>query len=154
VLVRTSRLVAGVALAVVLAGCGQGPVTVDPPEPRGAARAACRALIDDLPANLGGAEARQVEPTDSLAAAWGDPPITLRCGVARPDALTPTSECFEINGVGWYAEQATRGTIFTTIGRATFVEVAVPEAYQPAADPLVELASSITRHVGQVKPCQ
>jgi hypothetical protein len=142
VLVRTSRLVAGVALAVVLAGCGQGPVTVDPPEPRGAARAACRALIDDLPANLGGAEARQV------------PPITLRCGVARPDALTPTSECFEINGVGWYAEQATRGTIFTTIGRATFVEVAVPEAYQPAADPLVELASSITRHVGQVKPCQ
>ncbi|MEQ4204609.1 DUF3515 domain-containing protein [Actinopolymorpha sp. B17G11] len=144
----------GVALAFALTGCGQGPVSVEPPEPSGAAKGACRALIDDLPANVGGGKARRVEPPEALAAAWGDPPITLRCGVARPEALTPTSECFEINGVGWYAEKATRGTIFTTVGRATYVEVAVPEAYDPAADSLVDLASSVDRRVRQVKPCQ
>ncbi|MEQ7124783.1 DUF3515 domain-containing protein [Actinopolymorpha sp. B11F2] len=142
------------ALAFVLTGCGQGPVTVEPPQPRGAVKAACRALVEDLPTSVGGGESRPVDPPEALAAAWGDPPITLRCGVARPEALTPTSECFEINGVGWYAEKATRGTIFTTVGRATYVEVAVPEAYDPAADSLVDLASSVDRRVRQVKPCQ
>jgi hypothetical protein len=144
----------GAALACVLSACGQGPVTVDPPRPAGAAKAACRALIDNLPTSVGGGDSRRVGPPDALAAAWGDPPITLRCGVDRPEALTATSACAEINGVGWFAEEATRGTIFTTVGRTTYVEVTVPQAYDPPADPLVDLAASVRDHVRAEQPCQ
>jgi hypothetical protein len=144
----------GAALASVLSGCGQGPVTVDPPRPAGTAKAACRALVGDLPASVAGVDARTIDPPDAPAAAWGDPPITLRCGVTRPRALTPTSACVEVNGVGWFAEEATRGTIFTTIGRTTYVEVTVPQEYDPAAEPLVDLAVSVRRHVSAERACQ
>ena len=69
-------------------------------------------------------------------AAWGDPAVVLRCGVPKPDALTRTSACFEVDGVGWLATQDGRevsgdapvegALTFTTIGRATYVEVEVP----------------------------
>ena len=53
----------------------------------------------------------------------------LRCGAPAPPTLTNQSECLDINGIGWFAEEATGGMIFTTIGRATFVEVSVPTQY-------------------------
>ena len=45
-------------------------------------------------------------PPGTFSAAWGRPPIMLRCGVAQPAGLTAASECFEVNGVGWFAEPA------------------------------------------------
>ena len=49
-----------------------------------------------------------------------------RCGagVQQPPGLSHGSECFEVNGVGWFAEEAEGGYLFTTIGRPAFVEVA------------------------------
>jgi hypothetical protein len=101
-----------------------------------------------------GQDARPVEPADALAAAWGDPPIVLRCGVERPARLRPSSPCLEVDGVGWFPQQAARGHLFTTVGRSAYVEVAVPEAYQPAAEPLVDLADAIRRHIPERRPCQ
>ena len=41
---------------------------------------------------------RDTSPTDPAVAAWGDPAVVARCGVA---ALGPTdTECVEVDGVG------------------------------------------------------
>ena len=115
-----------------------------PPSPTDRVQAMCGDLIDALPETVADdLDARDVDPSDALAAAWGDPAVVLRCGVPKPDALTRTSACFEVDGVGWLATQDGRevsgdapveGTLtFTTIGRAAYVEVEVPADGRPPA---------------------
>jgi hypothetical protein len=107
----------------------------------------------DLPGTVLDGKRRKVAP-GRFAAAWGDPPISLRCGVDKPPGLTAASACFEVNGVGWYAEQATTGYLFTTIGRTAYVEVGVPSRYAPEANALVDLAAAVSAHDPLVKRCQ
>jgi hypothetical protein len=138
-----------VAVALLPAGCSS---TVDVGGPtRGPAE--CRALVRGLPDTVDGQSRRDVQPEQALAAAWGDPPIVLRCGVPAPAALTASSTCAEVNGVGWFAEQRADAYRFTTIGRSANVEVQVPYDYQPAADALVDLAADVRRQVPEVQPC-
>jgi hypothetical protein len=125
---------------------------VPDPSPSGEASQACTALLGDLPDKVLNGERRQVEP-GRFSAAWGDPPITLRCGVEKPPGLTSTSSCFEVNGVGWFAEEVSGGYLFTTIGRTTYVEVAVPSDYAPEANALVDLADAVNAHDPAIKPC-
>ncbi|MDP9418498.1 MAG: DUF3515 domain-containing protein, partial [Actinomycetota bacterium] len=86
---------------------------------------------------------RATDPDSPYAAAWGDPSIVLRCGVARPAALRPESQVLTVNGVDWLAEEKESGYRFTTSGRAAFVEVVVPDDYAPEVDPLVDLAAPV-----------
>jgi Protein of unknown function (DUF3515) len=134
----------------MLAGCSAGAVEVDAPT-RGPAE--CRTLVRALPHTVDGHQRRDVQPPDALAAAWGDPPILLRCGVPTPAGLTPSSSCAEVNGVGWFAEQRADAYRFTTIGRSANVQVQVPYDYQPAADALVDLASAVRDQVPEEQPC-
>ena len=145
------------ALAVLLAllvaaGCA-GPVALEEPQPDAAARDRCTALLAALPEQVLQATRRPTEP-GVLTAAWGDPPITLRCGVAAPPGLTPSSECLEVDGVGWFSEEAEGGVLFTTVGRAVFVEVGVPEQYAPPVNPLVDLADAVAAQDPVVQPCR
>ena len=87
---------------------------------------------------------RTVEP-GTLSAAWGDPTITLKCGVEKPPGLGDASECFEVNGVGWFAEEAEGGYLFTTIGRSAYVQVGVPTEYAPEANALVDVAEAVKK---------
>lgn len=140
---------------VVLAGCS-AEVALEAPSPSPQDARACAALTADLPATVAGQAARDVAGTEqapSLLAAWGTPPITLRCGVVAPPSLTATSQCYEVDGVGWFAEQAPDGFLFTTIGRQVFVEVGVPSRYAPEADVLIELAAPVTDHDPVLQPC-
>jgi hypothetical protein len=43
--------------------------------------------------------------------------------------------------------------VFTTIGRAAYVELSVPAEYEPAADALVDVAAVVKAAVPQVQPC-
>ena len=88
-------------------------------------------------------------PTTPLAA-WGDPPIVLRCGVGRPEDMAPTSEAVEIDGVSWFPQQLTAGYRFTTTGLGTRVEVTVPAAYAPETGPLVDLSPVIAASMPSV----
>ena len=99
-------------------------------------------MIDALPRTVAGQDRRTTTP-EGLTAAWGDPPIVLRCGVPRPAALMPTSQLVTVDGVDWFAEPLSNGYLFTTYGRAAYVEVAVPSAYQPPAAVLTELAAAV-----------
>jgi Protein of unknown function (DUF3515) len=150
--------------AVLLTCCGgPGPVQVAGPPPRHDARAQCSELISGLPGRVAGKDKRDVSTDGASAGAWGDPPIVLRCGVPRPAALRRTSPCYEIDHVGWLATQHGRsvsttspikGTLdFTTIGRSAYVEVSVPDAYQPQADALADLAAAIAKATRSVHPC-
>lgn len=119
-----------------------------PPDP---IRQRCAALMAALPETVLDQRRRAVEPGE-LSAAWGDPTITLRCGVDRPPGLGAASECFEVNGVGWFAEEAQGGYLFTTIGRPVYVQVGVPTAYAPEANALVDLADAV-RTIPVDRPC-
>ncbi|RCK71555.1 DUF3515 domain-containing protein [Desertihabitans brevis] len=144
-------MLTGAVLA--LAGC-TAEVAVDVPSPGPEAAAVCSALVADLPERVVGQPTRDVAADPGApVAAWGTPPITLRCGVPAPAALEPTSQCYEVDGVGWFAEQGTDGWLFTTIGRTAFVEVGVPSRYAPEADALVDLAPAVRTHDPLQTPC-
>jgi len=143
---------AGTALALALTGCGSGPAKVTPPVPASASAArACSALAAALPAVLDGHRARSTKPDSELTAAWADPAIVLRCGVATPPELRPTSELYTINEVDWLPVDTDRGWRFTTVGLVANVEVTVPNRYEPAVNPLVDLATPITKTVPKLK---
>jgi hypothetical protein len=83
--------------------------------------------------------------------------------VAKPTALRPDSACFVVNGVGWFARQnghpvsgtepVTGEIVFTTVGRAPYVELAVPPEYQPAADALVDVSTAVSGATTEGHPC-
>lgn len=122
------------------------------PSPDAAGRSVCAGLIANLPTTVMDGTRRTTKPGE-LTAAWGDPPITVRCGVAAPPGLTAASECLEVDGVGWFAEQVEGGMLYTTIGRAVFVEVGVPTHYAPEAGALVDLAAAVQAHDPLQRPC-
>ena len=91
--------------------------------------------------------------TEGVAAAWGAPPIVLRCGVTDAKGMGPAVRCDVMRGVGWYSEDIGDGYRFTTIGRATPVELTVPDAYAPESDAAVDVAKAIKRAIPLHHPC-
>jgi len=112
----------------VLSGCSS---SVEVTVPGGAGAPACRDAA--WPATVGGLERRATSPAGPAVAAWGDPPLVARCGVA---AIGPTDvECVEVDGQGWVPEPLSDGTRLVSFGTDPAVEVLVPSSFGPA--PLV-----------------
>jgi hypothetical protein len=112
------------------------PITAAPPPSNAAAEAPCARVLSALPTKLGPLDPRAVhtKPDSPFVVAWGDPPVVLRCGVARPAALTPgSSEPVILLGVYWLPVQEKDATVFTSVDRSVYVEVRVPKKidYQP-----------------------
>lgn len=151
---RTSATLGRAATALTLlvsAGCS-GVVDLEPAQVGPGDGAICSELLADLPDELVGQGRRDVAPAGS-GVAWGDPAITLRCGVTDAVGLGRASECQLVDGVGWYPEELPDGFRFTTVGRATPVEVVVPGAYAPEVGPLTELAAPVDAAVVLEQPC-
>ncbi len=113
---------------------------VQPYEPSARTGQVCSALLEVLPGTVLDAERRAVEPAEVPAAAWGSPPIVLRCGVSNPP---PGEALVEVEGVAWLPTPGEGGSFLTTTDRVVNVEVAVPEAYDPPANAVVDLAAAI-----------
>ncbi|HYN65722.1 MAG TPA: DUF3515 family protein [Ornithinibacter sp.] len=97
--------------------------------PSAASGAACAAAGPLLPSTVSGLTRRTTEPGSPGVAAWGDPAVIARCGVA---ALGPTdTECLEVDGVGWIPDPLSDGTRFTSFGTDPALEVLVPKTYAP-----------------------
>ncbi|MEV6106574.1 DUF3515 family protein [Streptomyces sp. NPDC051940] len=137
---RPAVLLLAVALTAACSSSSDGGAAdVSAPRPSAGAKAYCEALAKRLPRTVGdGLKSRETSPASVYTAAWGDPAVTLRCGVPRPDVLTPgtehynpTADAAQVDGVDWLLEDTDEGYRFTTVGRAAFVEVAVPERYAP-----------------------
>ena len=146
-------LVAALGL-ILLAGCTPGPTPVAVPSPAPDVAAACAQLVKALPEKVLDAKRRKTEPDSPLTTAYGDPPIEVTCGVSPPAGMAEAqSQCFEVNGVGWFAKEVMNGVVFTTIGRALYLEVAVPSKYKPEANALTDVSDVVHRYNKLVTPC-
>lgn len=141
-----SRLLPAVAAVLIaVTGCGRSvavePLAIDD----ASTAAACGALIADLPQQLSAGRAWTVEPDPRSTAAWGSPPVVLRCG---DDVPTPaaTDQLLVVDGVTWLVRTLTGGEEFTTVGLAPGVMVIVPSQYTPTAAVLTELGPSVAKH--------
>jgi hypothetical protein len=131
------------ALLPFLAGCAAyGPVDVPAPSVEPDTRRDCAALVAALPDRLDRAVRRPVRPEQENVAAWGSPPVVLRCGVPAP-RVPPDAQVLEIDGVAWVTLPGSGGTFWTTVERDPRVEVEIPDAYDPAATVLVDLAVAL-----------
>ena len=133
-----------VVAGLLLGGCSSAP-PVPVSVPPGAGSAACLRLYDALPGELDGHDRRETAPPSQRTAAWGDPPLRLRCGVGRPAELTRTAELLVVDGVDWFLVERSSAYEFTTVGRQAYVELSVPRATPRAraTAPLVDLAAAI-----------
>ncbi len=149
-------MVAGV-VALLAACTGCGGVDIDETGATGAERSACESLVESLPSHV--ADQKQRRTTGSgLGAAWGDPPIVLRCGVGRPKDYDPVTGCQRANGLDWYVPEKGMNdqsfdVVMTTIGRDPAVEVTLPARYRPPVAAMVDLAPAIKAHTKQTTPC-
>jgi hypothetical protein len=110
--------------------------------------AACAKLLATLPVTLRGLNQRVVHtvPETPSVVAWGEPPVVLSCGVARPRSLHANSAAkyFSVTGdAGPYFDVTSQGTdqIYTTVDRAAYIAIAVPVRYH--SGPLPPLARDI-----------
>jgi len=150
-----------VALAcLLLAACSPGLVEIDEADLSEADRAACEAVVEDLPDTLAGELRRSVDPDDALGAAWGDPAYVLTCGVAEPSDYEPTAECSVIKGVGWYVPDDQLSDLGedaspVALSLSPLVEVEVPADYRTEGidRALAELAPVLRRHLGEGLSC-
>ena len=99
---RAVAALAGIVGLATLAGCGSSNrVAVDAPRPTGQIASACANLIARLPDDLAvGERRRPTRPTSPYTAAFGDPPVIVRCGVAIP-RYDPTADVLTVGGVEW-----------------------------------------------------
>jgi hypothetical protein len=154
--------VAGVVLsclcALVLAGCGSDTVEVDHFPVTAAGREGCPALIGALPGHVSDQARRRVSGS-SYAAAWGDPPIVLRCGVGRPAGLNRFSACQTANGIDWFVpnrafEDQQADVVMTTVYREPAVQVHLPAQYRPPVAAMADLTRTIRQHTKALGHCR
>lgn len=160
---RTRGVVASGAVscaALVLSGCSSGPPRITDHDLSAPDRAACEALVADLPDTLAGQDRVDVEPADALGAAWGDPAYVLTCGMPEPSGYEPTAECNVIAGVGWYVpddQLDDQGEDATPVALSLrpYVEVQVPADYRVEGidRALTQLAPALREHLGEGLSC-
>ena len=137
---------------VLLAGCTtSAPEATGPVDVPGAAfsdarvQAACAALIEALPDEVDpGVTRRPVSGDARSTAAWGDPPVTLECGVPEPDR--PEEPIF-VNGVQWSVRDIGAGFRWTTRDRAPAVAVDIPSAYENGAEIINPISTTLQQAV-------
>lgn len=88
---------------------------------------ACTRVSSQLPEMLVGLQRRFTVPAGERVAAWGDPPVVLRCGVDAPPEAGPAAQLIEIDGVLFLpgTPDGDRSAA-TVVDRAVYVQVAVP----------------------------
>ncbi|MBP2476978.1 putative membrane protein [Crossiella equi] len=112
-----------------------GPVALPPIPAEKADSPACAKLVGGLPAQLTSAgeqigRREVVQPQPAGTAVWGNEkrePVVLRCGLSRPDELTPTSRLSDISGVQWLELRGEGASSWVAVDREVYVVLTVPE---------------------------
>jgi hypothetical protein len=105
------------------------------------AAAACAQLVLGLPEEIAaGVARRDTSPVSTSTGAWGDPPITLRCGTAEG---SPRDDPYVFDEITWAMHDSGASRTWTTRGRSVNVEVVIPDGYDGQAEMLGRLAGVI-----------
>ena len=92
--------------------------------------AACLSLLGALPDELDkGVRRRPVTGDARRTAAWGDPAVTLQCGVPLPDQ---TATPLVIDGLPFVTDRQPGHVRWTTADRAVNVTLDIPTSYEQA----------------------
>ncbi|MGH3961909.1 MAG: DUF3515 domain-containing protein [Pseudonocardiaceae bacterium] len=89
----------------------------------------CMRLLAALPEELDGGEQGTLQrrqlaiPAPAGAAAWGEPPVVLRCGLDRPRDLTATSRLLAISGVQFFELPHPGTSTWVAVDRSVYVVV-------------------------------
>lgn len=90
-------------------------------------RAACERLAAELPDDLGdGLPQRDTDPADPHVAAYGDPPVVVRCGAPPPAKYKLGDPLLNVNGVAFFYEERGDVVVWSTPRAFVNVEVTVP----------------------------
>jgi hypothetical protein len=129
---------------------GNPPLPLAPVRAPDAGSPACARLLARLPATLTAdpAPLRRLplaEPAPPGAAAWsgGDSvePVVLRCGLPRPEELTPSSPLIVIDGVSWLELSEPDRATFVAVDRPVYV--AVTMAHGLGSGPIQTLSDAV-----------
>ncbi|GAB3157908.1 hypothetical protein GCM10027290_59990 [Micromonospora sonneratiae] len=110
----------------------------------------CRALLAKLPATVGDLAQRPVTAGAEQNAAYGDPAVTVACGVTMP-SYPPEAELWVVDGACWHSSVGPEATVLTTVDREVPVQVTVPRAYDPPLQLVPEFSRSVVASVPSVK---
>jgi hypothetical protein len=153
-------VVASATVLLTLAGCGgSGPVRVDAFAVTAAGHQECPGLIAALPAHVAGQD-RRTTTGSTYAAAWGDPAIVLRCGLARPADSTPSSPCMTRDGIDWTVppdqlDELQADVDLTLAHRSVYVRLHVPATYRPngPGEAMADLDKAVRTHTRTTGHC-
>jgi hypothetical protein len=106
--------------------------------------AVCRRVVAGLPATIAPGARRPVSGDVEYSAAYGDPPVVLRCGTAMP-SVPSTAVLPGLNGVCWYAVAVGGSTEWTTVDRTVPVTVVVPGPADGSAQSVIAFSNPIAR---------
>ncbi len=124
-----------VLVVLTLPGCAR-PATVEAGP--SASDPLCAEVLVRLPTELRGDTRR--ETTGQSTAAWGEPPVEMRCGV---DPLGPTTDpCLTVGEVDWVLREDSGDTVYTTYGRVPAVELRLPGTSPEEVDVVLAAISS------------
>lgn len=107
----------------------------------------CRGLLARLPGTIRSLPQREVTAGAEQNAAYGEPPVQLRCGVARktlPD--TSTATVYPLSGACWLPNRT--GTVWTTVDREVPVAILVPKSRPEPG----QWVAAFSRYVAKTPP--
>lgn len=139
VIALPALLLAGVLIAsVVVRNQGPGPLRLAAVPAPDAASPRCAELVAALPEEVdtgdGDLDRRTLaDPAPPGAAAWGDPPVVLRCGLGRPAELTPSSRLLDVSGVQFLEIPGPGATSWVVVDRPVYVALTLPQGSGSAA---------------------
>jgi hypothetical protein len=145
-------LIVGAVSFWLLSGSGGGkarphpqstaPVSMAAPPLDEKSASACRTLRTHLPDALRDRHRRPVTAGTDQNAAYGDPAITLACGV--PPVTLPTgADVYLLSGVCWYSQPNGGDTAWITVDRDVPVRVTVPGSYQTPGQWVIEFSGPV-----------
>jgi hypothetical protein len=124
------------------------PVAVTAPALSAADATVCRAFIAALPDTLRNLSQRPVTAGPEQNAAYGEPPITVACGVPAPK---PQNDLLQMNGVCWWPVQLSDRSIWTTTDRTVPVAVTIPATYSQPGQWANEFSNAVVASVPSIK---
>jgi hypothetical protein len=101
----------------------------------------CRQVIAALPDTVLGGKRRPVDGPEQNAA-YGDPPVTVACGVAAP-TVGVTEDVAQLSGVCWIADTGAASITFFTVDRSVPISVTVPGGPNGSAQSVIGFSAAI-----------